>query len=182
MNIGANAKLNEHGFFSSILIVLATAMLFLFLASTMQAREKLTNAHIAAIELEQVAFHRYEVEENIAKVIKETLENELALGNTNSEKLNLAVSKKIEETFEIFKERLGCDVYLTDGFSKAPLQNLHELSRTIVLDSDEGLYAEYVFTGGLLKDKMVACEIRKGNAVAIASLVPQYTIKVVRVG
>lgn len=164
------------GFFASVLIVVVASIMLVFVATTMQANAKLDDASISAIELEQVSFLRYQVEENIASVIKETLMEELEKENTDSLQLNLAVSEKIKGAFEIFRDRFGCDIYITDGFTKSPLQNLHELSRVIVVDTGQGLYAEYVFTGGLLKDKKLVCKLQRGQASALAVLMPGYTI------
>lgn len=175
-------KFKPTGFFSSALVVVFAAALIAIIASYVRESALLKEAHITAIEMEQVSFARFQVEENISKVIKETLESELSKNNTDSVILNSIVSKKVSEVYERFKKHFVCEPYITDGTSKYPFTSLNELSRTIVFESDGITIAEYTYTGGTMKNKSVVCKIQKGSAYAFASLVPGYTVRATKVG
>ena len=76
------------------------------------------------------------------------------------------------------------NLYITDGFTKENLGNLAELSRTIITKDQKSNagYAEYVFTGGLLKNKRIVAEIKVGKSVSLFEIKPGYTIAVVGIG
>jgi hypothetical protein len=174
------------GFFCSVLSVLVAVTMLFFLFATIQTKNRFSDAVASAIELEQLSFARFQIEENIASVIEETMREELAKHNTDSVILNMRISDRLEKLLKRFEEHFGCDLYITDGFNRFKLEGLNELSSTIVSEVEnelgKGYYAEYVFTGGLLKNKRVVCELKEGNATALASILPGYTIRVIHIG
>ena len=179
-------SLHTKGFFCSVLSVLIAATMLFFLSATMQTKNKLDNAVASAIELEQADFARFQIEENIASVIEETMREELAKHNTDSVMLNMKISDKLEKLLKRFEERFSCSLYITDGFNRFKLEGLSELSSTIVIEVEnelgKGYYAEYVFTGGLLKNKRVVCGWKEGRDSAIASIIPGSTRKERHIG
>ena len=167
---------DSKGYFCSILSVIIALTVLLFLSAAIRSHNKLSDAVASAIELEQVDFKRFQVEENITKVVKETIQEELAKGNTDSVVLNAKINENIKKALNYFRDYFGCKLYITDGFTHSKFYNTGSLSSTIVIKGGKGYYVEYVFTGGLLKNKRIACEVDNG-AIAVASIVPGYTVR-----
>ncbi|MCX8190043.1 MAG: hypothetical protein N3F05_02325 [Candidatus Diapherotrites archaeon] len=175
-------KLDKNGFFSAILLIVFSTLLIATIASYRNELVILREAHITTIEMERASFERFQIEENLSKIIKETLESELSKNNTDSFLLNSVVNKKIANAYERFKKHFGCELYITDGINNYRFSGLSDLSRTIVVESSGLKIAEYTYTGGAMKNKRVVCKIRKGKAYVFASLVPGYTIRATKVG
>ncbi|MEM4662711.1 MAG: hypothetical protein QXM75_01690 [Candidatus Diapherotrites archaeon] len=174
-------KKSQRAFFTSVFILLIVSALLGLLASYAKEWEILNNAHAIAIEMESMGFIRYQIEENINKVIKETIEEELSNKNTDSFSLNKTVNKKIIALLEYFKKGFGCEVYVSDGTKKLPVSNLNDLSRTLVIEAEGVIIAEYTYTGGAMKDKKLVCELKGNKVKAFVFVLPGYTVKVVKV-
>ena len=172
-------KLRSKGFFCSILSIIVAIIMLLLLLSARQASSRLSNAVVSAIELEHVGFLRLQIEENITKVIKNTMQDELAKGNTDSIALNIKINRRVEKALKFFGKHFGCNLYITNGFSRFKFKKVGDLSSTTIFKNGKHYYAEYVFTGGLLKNKRVVCELKKGKSSVQASILPGYTIRVI---
>lgn len=171
------------GFFTLTLVLLVASVMFFFLFSTINARAKIEKAVINALELEEADFVRFQLEENSAYIIRKTLEHGLS-SDADSIILNQQIASKLESFFKNFatESQAEIDLYITDGFTKQNLENLAELSRTIIIKEKNASYAEYVFTGGLLRNRRVFAEIKVGRSVSLFEIKPGYTIRVVGVG
>ena len=140
---------------------------------------------LSALELEEADFIRFQLEENIAYIVRKTLEQ--GLGNeADSIILNQQIANKLEKMLKKFanESRAEIDLYITDGFTRENFGNLAELSRTIIIKGQKGgaSYAEYVFTGGLLKNKRIVVEIKVDKSSSLFEIKPGYTIAVVGIG
>jgi len=173
------------GFFTLTVVLIVASILLFFLFSTIEAKTKVEKAMLSVLELEEADFIRFQLEENVAYVIRKTLEQGLG-SEADSIILNQQIANKLEKMLKKFasESQTEINLYITDGFTKENFENLAELSRTIIIEDQKGNagYAEYVFTGGLLKNKRIVAEIKVGRSASLFEIKPGYTISVVEIG
>ena len=173
------------GFFTLTVVLIVVSILVFFLFSTIGAKTKVEKATLSVLELEEADFIRFQLEENVAYVIRKTLEQGLS-SEADSIILNQQIANKLEKMLKKFANESQAEInlYITDGFTKENLGNLAELSRTIITKDQKSNagYGEYVFTGGLLKNKRIVAEIKVGKSVSLFEIKPGYTIAVVGIG
>ncbi len=169
------------GFFVLAFALVIIATLLLLTVKHILISTRIQEASIKALELEKASFVRFQMEENIAYVIRRSLEKGLE-EDIDSLLLNEIISLKIEHLMKKFSSKENVNLYITDGLNKEPLKELSKLSQTIVVkDPKTGIgLAEYTFTGGVMKNKKVVAEIKVGKALVLMEIRPGYAIKVVK--
>lgn len=171
---------NTKGYFCITITLIAVILLISLFYSFSMVSEIQGNAVAAAIEAEKAGFERFQFENNIEIIIRETIEKEL-LSHSDSAQVKKAVNLKIKEYSEKLKKK-GYEVYITNGFGFHSVKEIEDFSTAIVLEKDSVKYAEYFFTGGLLKNYWLGCRFEKGSAVAEAKILPGYTVRGLKIG
>lgn len=184
------------GFISFILIV---AFLIAFIGVqtlAIESGENLGNSAILAIELEQNNKTRTILEENTDFIIEETLRGQIISDNLEPELVKFAVSKKLAGFFEkiesefnegqkisFFSAMLSPSQYNAVSLAekkKLIEKDLLENSQVLIIPLGEhSVFAEYSFTGGLMKNNIAGAEISSGNSKQFFLIPIGYTSRIV---
>ena len=151
--------MNKKGVFC-FLLVLAFAGTGLALQENQD--EKFAGAKNICFELEKLDLERAILEENTDFLAEETLRLELLLGNKNPE----SIKKKTNAKLAVL---LGKQ----EDF-------LNENSEVLVIEYEGLVFAEYSFTGGLLRNNFLRLKLESENAEKIFELPIGYSVKVVQ--
>lgn len=149
-----------------------------------------------ALEMEQAGLVRNEIERNFDEVIGGALARGVAAGNLDAELLKIEISDAVvvfameEELIHnrnpsvmfgiVRKTGKGYTGMLETGGTGLSAEELRSLFSVLVLNISEGVFvAEFVFTGGLLRDRALGAEIEFDGYAQLFVVPVGYTRRVV---
>ena len=147
--------------------------------------EKINETKNILIDGENASKERTLLENNFDRVIEEKLLEQIKLKNYNNGLAKKIISKEIEEKFPEIEQTSIFDAELNEDEQDAESKKnkikidsdfLEETSEVILIETDEGTYAEYTFTSTKMKDKIM--QKRFGKKSIILFKVPiGYSVK-----
>ncbi|MFH1256944.1 MAG: hypothetical protein V1494_06670 [Candidatus Diapherotrites archaeon] len=173
--------MNFQGLFSFALVLLFAAILFTLNGQSNHLGTGLSYAKQIALEIENDSFRRSELEQNLGFLIERTVEMESMKPSFSASKLKEKLAANIASFFASVEESSRNDLLvsfrLVETASGRPMEVMKSKNRKKLAGEDlaEQLAVsvlpitqhektvEVSFTGGLLKNRLVAGEIGSGN-------------------
>jgi hypothetical protein len=181
------------GVYSFTLVFVFAACVVAMVAGAGIARAKLAEGSLAAMEIEHASFLRFQLEENTDSIILGTIENEIRAGNRESASLNSQISGNLEKYFKAMESEKGLGGKIeffeigTSGLSRQftpatenlkKIEGLEKYCKTAVLNLKEHVFlVQFMFTGGLMKNRAVLAVIKIGGAEQYFLVLPGYFIE-----
>ncbi|RLG18087.1 hypothetical protein DRN67_04540 [Candidatus Micrarchaeota archaeon] len=173
--------MNNKGILCFTILLAFASMQLDFLNESSNAREQLQRVKATAIEAEQLNAIRTAIEINTDMIIEQAMQAKL-LQDKEAEEIKRAVNQNLLRFARAVEETFQENPQTVFHSSKGPLtlQFLNENSKVNVIKADNKVItAEYTFTGGLLKNKVVFAEIRGDHVSQIFQIPAGYTVKAV---
>jgi hypothetical protein len=174
--------MNSNGLFCFFLVMLFTSSFILLRAGG--EREKNT----LAFEIEKTSFERAMLEQNTDFLIRKSIENEIAFGLLNPLEIKKNVCKKL---FDFFKENEGENQGIKKSFyfqdksrlikNRLSLEELEMNSIAVVVAKKKIVFAEFYYTGGLLKNNFLTADIESQGIIQKFMVPPEYSVRTVGV-
>ncbi|MFH1235251.1 MAG: hypothetical protein V1493_06575 [Candidatus Diapherotrites archaeon] len=181
------------GVYSFTLVFVFAACVVAMAADAGIARAKLAEGGLAAMEIERASFLRFQMEENTDSIIAETIENEVIAGNRESAALNPKICGNLEKYFNAMESEKGLGgkieffeintANLSEQFTPVAgnfkkIEGLEKYCKTAVLNLKEHVFlVQFMFTGGLMKNRAVLAVIKVGGAEQYFLVLPGYSIE-----
>lgn len=188
--------MNAKGLISFTLVLVFLGTVIMLLISEGNALNELDSAHSIMLQMEQINSQRTLIESNLDFFIVKNLETEFYLKDKDAELIGKSVNNKLfqfldtkkkslkQDNFEIkcCKEKISNDNY--NSLSCAGKENLTEVflqtnSKVIVIKAKELYFVTYIYTGGILKNEIPACEICLGKFCNVFAIPAGYEKTVV---
>jgi len=188
--------MNSKGIFCIAIVLVFICSILLFESAQSETSLKISKTITLAIENEKNNVERAFLEENTDKIIARALQAEIQFGNLDPEKVKVDVcsqifnffrqKQKFDEPFrkiEFFSTTFSSRQYngIIFSNSKQPLQfqDLVENSKVLIVPLGKNSFAaEFYFTGGLYRNKLVGAEISSKNSMQVFLLPIDYTARV----
>ncbi len=168
--------MKNKGLFSFMLFLVLLIIILelsIFLQKNESDFEKTKNE---LIKLEESNKQRTIIEENIDKIIKIKLEEQILKNNSNIFVAQKEINTKL---FEYLKERAKATDIFFENEKELSIEYLNQNSVISIIQIKDITYAEYFFTSNILKTNIVSSKI--GNKIKVFFRIPvDYTIKVVK--
>ncbi len=171
--------MNCKGLFCFLIVLAFAGMQLQFLNQSAAAKQELERAEAIAIEAEQLNLIKTGIEINVDSLVRQTLRDNL-LQNKEPEQIKSSVNGKLLRFFKAIAEGYAGTAEITffPGKGALSLLFLNENSKVnVVKYGRHVIAAEYTFTGGLLRDKEVAAEVRGQRTTQFFKMPAGYTIR-----
>lgn len=169
------AKTNSKGFFSFILTLVLILILFNITIQINNTTKELEKTKNELVKTEIAQKERTIIENNIDKIIKVKLEEQLISKNYNTTKIQKEINSKLIQYLS--NKVNSCDtIYKTT--KELTLNFLNENTAAFIFDKDGLTYAEYTFTSNITKSNNICKEF--GDKTIIEFKIPNdYSIKII---
>jgi hypothetical protein len=163
------------GFFGFVIVFAILVLLLTLVTFENNFYSSLEKAKIMIIDSEQASKERTILESNIDKIIFSVLEEQVLQENFEIENVKNEVNQKI---IIYIKGRAKASTIFFEN-NKEPTTNfLNENSESLLVEKSGITYAEYVFTGGILRNNTISNNFSK-NAKIFFQIPPGYTVRVI---
>ncbi|MFH1663678.1 MAG: hypothetical protein ABH986_02630 [archaeon] len=181
--------MSQKGLISFVLVLAFIAVYFslVFSLNSFNSEKNFTEAKL--VEIENNSFKRNLLENAVDSLIEETMQEEIAFGSDDPEKINEKISAKLFELFSgmeekgtEFKETLSGKKYSETEIKgeKISKKFIKENSKTIVFSLENRLYeVQFIFTGGINKNNLAGAEIKENSSTQKFFIPLDYTVKIV---
>lgn len=190
--------MHSRGLFSFALLVVFTTILVELALASGEIADASSEAELYAVEIEHAALVRSEIEGNFDALIEKTLAREISAGVLDSAVLKNSVAKAIVELARseerihnqnpsvkfgtATKAGIGYSGTLSEELEGISPEKIWEYSSVLVLPVSENAFlAEFTFTGGLRRNKVLAADIDSGRYAQRFVMPIGYTRRIVAV-
>jgi hypothetical protein len=164
------------GFFTFALCMSMAIMLLFAYAAAEKNNYKLEKTKTELIAAENANMQRTLLENNTDKIILLKLQEEIVKENFNTHSLQEEINKALSS---YLKNKTNARTIFNETIGEITLEFLNQNSSVMMLEIKGVTYAEYVFTGGTLKNTTVGKKF--GNKIVSSFVIPaESTTRIIR--
>lgn len=158
--------MNKRGLFCFFLVLCFAGMQASLQMQSLQEKEKFEKTKSLIFEIESLDFARTILEENTDFIAGQAMAEEIKKGNEETESVKQKTNEKISAFFSKAKESLEKEKSLQIIFLKnRPEKDFLNINSSLLIISYENFFfAEYNFSGGVLKNNFLKAEIESAGA------------------
>lgn len=163
------------GFFGFVIVFAILVLLLTLVTFENNFYSSLEEAKIILVDSEQASKKRAIMESSLDKIVYSALEEQILQENFEIENIKNEVNQKI------IKYILGkgwASTILFENLGEPTIEFLNENSESLLIEKAGITYAEYVFTGGILRNKTISKNFSESTKI-IFRVPSGYTMRVV---
>lgn len=174
--------MNKKGFFCFLVVLCFAAVQLQFFSQKAEQNAEFAQAKSILFEIEKLDLERAALEENLDFLIKQAMLEEIKKQSNNSEAIKEKINEKVILFFEKKENSKELKIkFFSNNSEKISLEFLNANSNLLAINYENFVFAEYNFTGGLLKNNLLKARISSENAEKEFQLPIGYSQKAVLV-
>jgi DNA-binding TFAR19-related protein (PDSD5 family) len=145
------------GFFGIIIVFVILSLLLIVSLKENNFHNELKKATVFMIEAEQASKNRTIMENNVDKIIEQKLDEQIFKKNFNIDLLLNNINEALEKY--LLNKAKATNIYTEVG--PPTKEFLNNNSTAMIIENNGIIYAEYFFTGGLVKTNTISTNFGK---------------------
>lgn len=167
----------SRGLFCFVVVLLFIPLHLVMLSANSSIEAGMQDAGNALLEMERLNYIRTEIEENTDLLILQTLEAQVMAGKSKPDAVKEAVDEKLLWFFNEAEKNYSREnvKFLVSG-REIGIEGLGENTKVLVIKEGNLVYAEFSYTGGMLKDNKLYAVIKGKRSRQVFEIPIGYTI------